>query len=94
MRRCSLREGILKENIVGEALIWAHDRLRARSERPRACPPLGIGRVLALHRLGTRLASRTLRSRTPPENTVCKSAPKRDPARICNKPLIYHRYFL
>jgi hypothetical protein len=24
----------------------------------------------------------------------CKSAPKRDPARICNKPLIYQRCFL
>jgi hypothetical protein len=23
----------------------------------------------------------------------CKSAPKRDPARICNRPLIYHDYF-
>src|SRR5271166_4208909 len=30
-----LREGILKENIDGEALIWAHDRLRARSEQRR-----------------------------------------------------------
>jgi cobaltochelatase CobT subunit len=37
--RCNLglmlREGILKENIDGEALIWAHDRLRARSEQRR-----------------------------------------------------------
>jgi hypothetical protein len=24
---------------------------------------------------------------------MCKSAPKRDPARICNKPLIYRRFF-
>jgi cobaltochelatase CobT len=30
-----LREGILKENIDGDALIWAHDRLRARSEQCR-----------------------------------------------------------
>src|SRR3954452_501084 len=30
-----LREGILKENIDGEALIWAHDRLRGRSEQRR-----------------------------------------------------------
>ena len=30
-----LREGILKENIDGEVLIWAHDRLRARSEQRR-----------------------------------------------------------
>jgi cobaltochelatase CobT len=30
-----LREGILKENIDGEALIWAHERLRARSEQRR-----------------------------------------------------------
>jgi cobaltochelatase CobT len=30
-----LREGILKENIDGEALIWAHDRLRARSQQRR-----------------------------------------------------------
>jgi cobaltochelatase CobT len=30
-----LREGILKENIDGEALIWSHDRLRARSEQRR-----------------------------------------------------------
>ena len=26
-----LREGILKENIDGEALIWAHNRLLARA---------------------------------------------------------------
>src|SRR3954451_4541403 len=30
-----LREGILKENIDGEALIWAHERLRARTEQRR-----------------------------------------------------------
>jgi cobaltochelatase CobT len=30
-----LREGLLKENIDGEALIWAHDRLLARSEQRR-----------------------------------------------------------
>jgi len=30
-----LREGILKENIDGEALIWAHNRLLARSEQRR-----------------------------------------------------------
>jgi cobaltochelatase CobT len=30
-----LREGILKENIDGEALLWAHQRLMARSEQRR-----------------------------------------------------------
>jgi cobaltochelatase CobT len=30
-----LREGILKENIDGEALLWAHDRLMARPEARR-----------------------------------------------------------
>lgn len=30
-----LREGILKENIDGEALVWAHERLMARSEQRR-----------------------------------------------------------
>ncbi len=30
-----LREGILKENIDGEALIWAHNRLLARPEERR-----------------------------------------------------------
>lgn len=30
-----LREGILKENIDGEALLWAHDRLIARNEQRR-----------------------------------------------------------
>ena len=30
-----LREGILKENIDGEALLWAHQRLLARSEQRR-----------------------------------------------------------
>lgn len=30
-----LREGILKENIDGEALLWAHDRLLARPEERR-----------------------------------------------------------
>ncbi len=28
-----MREGLLKENIDGEALLWAHDRLMARSEQ-------------------------------------------------------------
>jgi len=28
-----LREGLLKENIDGEALLWAHNRLMARSEQ-------------------------------------------------------------
>jgi cobaltochelatase CobT len=30
-----MREGLLKENIDGEALLWAHDRLLARSEQRR-----------------------------------------------------------
>ena len=30
-----LREGILKENIDGEALLWAHNRLLARNEQRR-----------------------------------------------------------
>jgi cobaltochelatase CobT len=30
-----MREGLLKENIDGEALLWAHDRLKARSEERR-----------------------------------------------------------
>ena len=30
-----LREGLLKENIDGEALLWAHQRLLARSEHRR-----------------------------------------------------------
>jgi cobaltochelatase CobT len=30
-----LRKGILKENIDGEALIWAHERLRVRAEQRR-----------------------------------------------------------
>ena len=30
-----MREGLLKENIDGEALIWAHSRLLARSEQRR-----------------------------------------------------------
>ena len=30
-----MREGLLKENIDGEALIWAHDRLLARPEQRR-----------------------------------------------------------
>ncbi|MBO6781698.1 MAG: cobaltochelatase subunit CobT [Alphaproteobacteria bacterium] len=30
-----LREGLLKENIDGEALLWAHDRLLGRSEQRR-----------------------------------------------------------
>jgi cobaltochelatase CobT len=30
-----LREGLLKENIDGEALLWAHDRLLARTEQRR-----------------------------------------------------------
>ncbi len=30
-----MREGLLKENIDGEALLWAHDRLQARPEQSR-----------------------------------------------------------
>jgi hypothetical protein len=29
-----MREGLLKENIDGEALLWAHNRLIARPRRP------------------------------------------------------------
>jgi cobaltochelatase CobT len=28
-----MREGLLKENIDGEALLWAHERLMARAEQ-------------------------------------------------------------
>ena len=30
-----LREGLLKENIDGEAILWAHSRLLARAEQRR-----------------------------------------------------------
>jgi cobaltochelatase CobT len=30
-----MREGLLKENIDGEALLWAHDRLLGRAEQRR-----------------------------------------------------------
>ena len=30
-----MREGLLKENIDGEALLWAHNRMMARSEKRR-----------------------------------------------------------
>jgi cobaltochelatase CobT len=38
-----LREGILKENIDGEALVWAHDRLRARAEQRRVLMVISDG---------------------------------------------------
>ncbi|BBK39567.1 cobaltochelatase subunit CobT [Allostella sp. ATCC 35155] len=38
-----LREGILKENIDGEALMWAHDRLIARSEQRRVLMVISDG---------------------------------------------------
>jgi len=38
-----LREGILKENIDGEALRWAHDRLLARSESRRVLMVISDG---------------------------------------------------
>ena len=38
-----LREGILKENIDGEALLWAHNRLIARSEQRRVMMVISDG---------------------------------------------------
>ena len=38
-----LREGILKENIDGEALLWAHDRLLARQEDRRVLMVISDG---------------------------------------------------
>jgi cobaltochelatase CobT len=38
-----LREGILKENIDGEALLWAHQRLIARSEQRRVLMVISDG---------------------------------------------------
>ena len=38
-----LREGILKENIDGEALMWAHDRLIARTEQRRVLMVISDG---------------------------------------------------
>ena len=38
-----LREGILKENIDGEALIWAHDRLISRTEDRRVLMVISDG---------------------------------------------------
>src|SRR5690348_2468627 len=73
-----MREGLLKENIDGEALLWAHNRLIARAEErrilmvisdgaprdPTAGPPLeGHGRVV---REGTEGRSRAGR---PPTGT-------------------------
>jgi cobaltochelatase CobT len=38
-----LREGLLKENIDGEALLWAHNRLMARSEQRRVLMVISDG---------------------------------------------------
>jgi cobaltochelatase CobT len=38
-----LREGILKENIDGEALLWAHSRLIGRSEQRRVLMVISDG---------------------------------------------------
>jgi cobaltochelatase CobT len=38
-----LREGILKENIDGEALLWAHNRLLARTEQRRVLMVISDG---------------------------------------------------
>src|SRR3546814_4884026 len=38
-----LREGILKENIDGEALLWAHQRLIARPEERRVLMVISDG---------------------------------------------------
>ncbi|MBT3171736.1 MAG: cobaltochelatase subunit CobT, partial [Rhodospirillaceae bacterium] len=38
-----LREGLLKENIDGEALLWAHDRLLARPEERRVIMVISDG---------------------------------------------------
>jgi Cobalamin biosynthesis protein CobT VWA domain len=51
-----LRKGIPKENIDGEALVWTHDRLRARAEERRILMFTQIGRIG--DRCGTRCARR------------------------------------
>ena len=38
-----MREGLLKENIDGEALLWAHQRLMARPEEGRSLMVLSAG---------------------------------------------------
>jgi cobaltochelatase CobT len=38
-----LREGLLKENIDGEALLWAHNRLLSRTEQRRVCMVISDG---------------------------------------------------
>ncbi len=38
-----LREGLLKENIDGEALLWAHDRLQSRPEQRRVLMVISDG---------------------------------------------------
>ncbi|MBS0472277.1 MAG: hypothetical protein JSR60_14490 [Proteobacteria bacterium] len=41
--RQMLRGDILKENVDGEAILWAADRLRARSEKRKVIIPVGDG---------------------------------------------------
>ena len=38
-----MREGLLKENIDGEALAWAHQRLLARPEQRRILMMISYG---------------------------------------------------
>ena len=51
-----LHEGLLKENVDGEALLWAHDRLMARSEQRR---------ILMVVSDGTPLDDSTLSANAP-----------------------------
>ncbi len=46
-----LREGLLKENIDGEALLWAHDRLLGRMEERRVILVLSAGAPVAARTL-------------------------------------------
>lgn len=54
-----MREGLLKENIDGEALIWAHDRLLGRPEQRRILMVISDGAPLMIQR-----------SRSMPETTL------------------------
>ena len=60
-----MREGLLKENIDGEALLWAHSRLIARPEERK------ILMVISRRRAGRRFDAVSVNSRLAISSAIC-----------------------
>ena len=81
-----LKEGILKENIDGEAILWAYNRLKKRKEERK---------IIMVISDGAPVDDSTLSANSPEMKSSSETAPRRACiARVCGTdgswPLISH----